>query len=412
MTQRAIPVDLLLAAGPGALETIRAIHQRDLGRDPTDGEYIAHLIWHVTQRDGKWGAEEIQGFVRGLAEYTAHQVQITITEPPLTPDPQIYGELIKWPRRGASLYGLYGDPEWDYHTFAHQLSDAGLNMTCWWAWGGWRNWTGRIPWLKVGDRWDLTQFDERAFDDAEAMTRYFNSYGIWVLWNLIDLYPWSDRKQGLPGIPDANNGPFRRNVQGIRYGDDHVFELWPDRYLTAYITKLVLRLKGLGCGFQTGNECPESAMHDRLRIIIKGIWPEARVTVSRNSDSPGQYANMVDVHHFDAINFHGWKNMQRMDEVFHEEDTTGRPNTYRKLLADFFSVSPAKIIACSDGARNGNPDPLHAYDWPELLEALRFAAERGTALDHQSAAKMALFTNGTHDLGTVELPFLKQLARL
>lgn len=334
------------------------------------------------------------------------------------------GDLTKWPRRGASLYGLYGDPGWDYRTFAHILSDCGLNWTTWWGWGGWINWEGRMPFQRVSPNgpWDLYKWNEKAFDDAEEMVSYLNSYGIRVLWNIVDLYPWSAEKSGLPGIINADNGPFRFNVNSLRWGtgpgshpDDPFYLEAPNGgpvtgppWLRDYILKLVGRLKGLGVDFQTGNECPESGLQDRIRDLVKSVWPEARVTTSRNSDSPGQYANMVEAHHFEAINFHGWKNMERMFEVFHEEDGTGRPQTYEQLLNS--SADKSKIIACSDGARSNTTN--YPYDLPHLLEAFRYAAEHGCGIDHQSGAKMVLYNEGRHDLSYVETDFLKDLAKL
>jgi hypothetical protein len=321
------------------------------------------------------------------------------------------------PRRGASLYGLYGDPGWDYQTFAHQLSDAGLISTDAWCFGGWTNWGGRLPFQRRSDgKWDLFAWNDAAFDDAEAIVRYMNSYGIRVRFTIVDLYVGiSDRKQGLPGIPDARTGPFRpqNNVNNVDYSGDNAFYVvgTAGDWVTAYAEKFVGRLKGLGVDFQTANESPESAMHDRIRDAILRSWPEAHVSSSRNSDAPSEYMNMVDVHRMHAINFHGWKNLTRMDESFHEPSSTGRPDTYRQLL-NTGGVDPKRIIACSDGARNGNSDPRYAYDWADLLKAFAFATDHGCNIDHQSAAKMALFTYGTHDLSYVETDFLRQIAAL
>jgi hypothetical protein len=60
---------LLLSDGAGWVTTIRAIHERDLHRLPTDDEYAHHLGWILEQRDGGWDDVKITAFVRGLAEY-------------------------------------------------------------------------------------------------------------------------------------------------------------------------------------------------------------------------------------------------------------------------------------------------------------------------------------------------------
>lgn len=316
------------------------------------------------------------------------------------------------PRRGASLYGSYGNTHWDARTFAHMLSDAGLTATDVWCFSGWGE-GSRLPFLRRPDgTWDLYAWNEEAFDAAEARTRYDNSYGLRTRWTFLDYYTGFSDRGIRPGLPHPNTGPFRRqnNVNDVDYAGDHAFEIigGPRDWVSAYVEKFVGRLKGLGADFQVGNEMAESAMHDRILAIVRRVWPEAHVSASRNSDAPSQYMNMVDGHHHNAVNFHGWKNPARLAEVFPED--TDRPKTYRDLLRTP-GVDPVKIIACSDGARNGNPDPYHAYDWADLLEAFRFAADHGCNIDHQSACKMGLATYGTYDLKYVEVDFLKQIAR-
>ncbi len=256
---------------------------------------------------------------------------------------------------------------------------------------------------------------------------FANSYGVRPTITFVDLYPWAQEKQGLPGIPDANQGPFRKNINGVRWGlgtgahpDDPFYLEQPHggsetgpNWLEQFIVKVVQAVKGLAVDFETGNELSESGLHDRIRDVIKGQWSEAWVISSRNSDSPGQYQNMVQTHHHDGIDFHGWKNMARLRQDWDEPE--GRPQTYIELLdaALYPQVEKKRITACSDGARNGNPDPDHTYDWADLLAAFEYAADRGCNLDHQSAAKMALFTFGRHDMPTeFEQNFFRQIARL
>jgi hypothetical protein len=59
----------LMTDGPGWVQTIRRIHERDLKRLPTDNEYAQHLAWILEQRDGGWDDRKITAFVRGLDEY-------------------------------------------------------------------------------------------------------------------------------------------------------------------------------------------------------------------------------------------------------------------------------------------------------------------------------------------------------
>jgi hypothetical protein len=142
--------------------------------------------------------------------------------------------------------------------------------------------------------------------------------------------------------------------------------------------------------------------------------PDVKVFVNRNSDSCGEYRNMrIKEGDFSGISFHGWKSPDFVDHEFYPPQPSGEPNTHRKLLhGQSWGADPKKIIACSDGARNGNSDPHHAYDWDPLLAAFKVAADAGASIDHQSAAKMSLATYGQHDLNTVEVDFLRKLAGL
>jgi hypothetical protein len=177
------------------------------------------------------------------------------------------------------------------------------------------------------------------------------------------------------------------------------------------------KLFGDTVDFTVGNEFPEKEFHYRVRDALRAGDPRVRVLVNRNSDSPGEYRNMkIKQNEFAGISFHGWKDMPFVDKAWwNPADAVdpNEPNTHRKLLHSPDWADPVKIVACTDGARNGQPDPEHAYDWPELFDAATIAIEAGAGYDHQSARKMSLASYGTHDLKCVtEDEFLRKIAAL
>lgn len=393
--------------------TVTFYYRQELGREP-DLEGLAH--WVNSARYGMTG-EQIRDALHNSPEGIAYRNRPP--EPPPEPEqtlPEPKGDLTSQPRRGSSLYGLFGDREWDYKTFAHQLSDAGLNATGVWCWGGWIgpngwNWdTGRFPFTRRSDgRWDVFAKNQQYFEDAEAVNAYFNSYGIRMTWTIADLYVWSNRKP-WSGLSES---PFRNNVNGLVWADDTVLtQPLLDPWLYKFCVDMAALL-GDTADFITANEMPEKEFHYRIRDALRAGHSSVRVLVNRNSDSCGEYRNMrIKEGAFDGISFHGWRNLEFVHHEFYPEQSSGEPNTHYKLLHTPAWAEPKKIIACSDGARNGNPDPRNAYDWTDLKAAFAIAAEAGAGIDHQSAAKMALATYGTHDLNFVETDFLKMLAQL
>lgn len=276
-----------------------------------------------------------------------------------------------------------------------------------------------------GSPWDLMRPNPAYFERQIAMVEYYRSYGVRPLINFVDLYPWSAEKAALPGIPNPDSGPFRHNINGVKWGvgpgnhpDDPFYLEQPDGgpgtgpgWLKMFIEQIV-GLIGDRADYQTGNECPESGLHDRIRDVILRVCPTAKIASSRNNDSPGQFYNMVKTHRHDAINFHGWKNMDRMHEKFGEEHNpdTGRPDNYADLFAALAPSERRQIIACSDGARSNSSN--YPYDLPALFGAFEFAWQNGANIDHQSGAKMVLYNEGRHDLSFVEVDFLKQLGKM
>ncbi len=409
------PVDVTVERLVEFNGTISAICQQSIGRVPPTGNPVDSVreIMLLMALQGSTG-KEMQDWLSAQPEAVAYRLAQSSPPPSPPSRPIDVAALLTFPRRGASLYGQFGDPRWDGEAFARIIADCGMKQTGWWAWGGWTlndSTLSRMPFHQLPDRrYDLFAWNESYFDAAEQRTRYNNGLGLAVEWTLTDLYSWSYRKAPLPGIGDQSSSPFRANVNGIYWEkDDVLVDKWPAEWVGEFVTRLVTRLKGLGVIWKIGNEMPEKDLHRRIRNIIRAIDPTALVTVSRNVDSPGQYANMAIGTDYDGISFHGWRDMDRLNEVWADEAAAGRPSTYVELLRRP-GVEHARITACSDGARvNSSNAP---YDFPKLEEAFAYAADRGCNIDHQSQSKMRLFNDGVHELDTLETDFLERLARL
>jgi len=260
---------------------------------------------------------------------------------------------------------------------------------------------------------DLFDWNPAYFDRAEAIVAEMNARGVLVQFTLTELYGWSSRKQGLPGVPDANAGPWRRNVNGIHWGipdDDVYFTTEPQGWLTSYITRIVSRLKGAGVIWRLGNEMPEKALHERLRAVVRRIDPSAQIVINRE-DVPGMYANMRIGHDYDRIEYHGLRDLGTLDIVHDNGSATDRPDTFRKLL-NRSDVDCKRIVLSSDGCRASSTDLVNTYDWPRLLEVAQYGAQRGCSYSHQSRAKMTRILTGRADLGAIETDFLDRLRRL
>ncbi len=395
--------------------TISAICAQTIGRvppsgNPADAVRENMLLMALEGATGK----DLQDWLSAQPEAIAYRLGTPAVPPSPPSRPINVAELLTFPRRGASLYGQFGDPRWDGEAFASTIADCGMRSTTWWSWGGWTlndSTLSRMPIHQGPDRkYDLSAWNTSYFDAAEHRVRFNNGLGMTVYVTLTDLYSWSDRKENLPGIGDLSASPFRNNVNGVFWQkDDVLVEKWPAEWVGEFTTRLVSRLKGLGVVWIIGNEMPEKALHARMRAVIRAADPSALIAVSRNVDSPGQYANMAIGADYDQISFHGWKDMARLNEVWADEAAAGRPSSYVELLRRA-ATDPSRIIACSDGARSNSSNT--PYDFPALLEAFRYAADRGGSIDHPSQAKMRLFNDGVHALDTVETDFLRQLAAL
>lgn len=75
----------LHADGGMWIATIRAIHQQELNREPTDGEIAAHVAWVLEERDGGWNAEKMRAFVQGLEEWKNQRVATPVEPIPDSP---------------------------------------------------------------------------------------------------------------------------------------------------------------------------------------------------------------------------------------------------------------------------------------------------------------------------------------
>jgi hypothetical protein len=347
----------------------------------------------------------------------ARAVRSLPSGPDTRPLPPASGDLTSWPRFGTSLYNLLCDTAWDAKAFARILGDHGCTLTD--VWGLSAQWIEQVndlilPFKKRGDgQWDLFDWNPAYFDRAEMIVAEMNARGVLVQFTLTELYTWSQRKQGLPGVPDANAGPWRRNVNGIHWGipdDDVYFETEPKEWLTEYITRIVGRLKGAGVVWRLGNEMPEKGLHERLRDVVKRADPSAQTVINRE-DVPGMYANMRIGKDYDRIEYHGLRDLSTLETIHDNGSATERPDTFRKLL-NRPDTDCKRIVLSSDGCRASSTDLVNTYDWNALFAVAKYGAERGCSYSHQSRAKMTRIVTGRADLGAIETDFLDRLRSL
>lgn len=326
---------------------------------------------------------------------------VTPTDPPVIDPPALPVPRpdVRWPALCASYYAAVTDPDLDVPAFASWLRGVGATCTRAWLLDAWavgeRDAAGRfkpgqydgfISVVRLADgRFDLSAWNESYFARLRSFTDTMNAAGVWPHFTVLELYTWSARKAGLPFVPDPNKGPFRNNINGVRWGDpdDATFFSLPDAWLPSFMCKAVATLDGTSYAIELGNEMPERALHFRLRDALKNCGYRGDVTVSRNEDAPGQAFNMqIGTGGFDRLALHGKLSLDYLDEVFEEEAAAGRPTTFRAMWP---LVDPARIILSSDGG-GGNPahlDNLRAV----ACDALR----RGASYEHQLALKRRRF---------------------
>lgn len=335
-------------------------------------------------------------------------------EPPAE-DPPIHRPAATIPGRsiGASYYTAATDPRIDPEAFAVALDQVDVTFTRAWLIDAWAvgpngpgQYAGFLPVERTADgRFDLTRWDEGYFKRIRTFADAMNQHRIVPLFTILELYAWSERKAGLLWVPDANLGPFRRNANGVRWGapDDPTFETLPDDFLRGFLCRVVDTLRGASWVAEIGNEMPEKPMHYRIRDALRACGYTGEITVNRQEDTPGQYANMAIGRDFDRISFHGKGTIEYLDEDFPNEPVF---RTFRQFFGST-TYTADRIIFSSDGCRKST-SVTDAYDYPRLTVVARDALARGFSYEHQLALKLRGFTEGRVDVADVAIdaPFL------
>ncbi len=231
-------------------------------------------------------------------------------------------------------------------------------------------------------QWDLIDWNAEYFDRLSEVRDRCNQAGIVVQWTNYELYSWSKRKPG----PQQANTPWRNNVNEVFWSpEDVTFDLLPDAWSQIWFAKIVPYLHLETNLFEVGNEFPEKALHKRTADLIHVLQPSAQVTVNRNEDTPGQYANMKIGEDYSHIAFHGrrLKVVSDLDRIYPSEPTY---KTFNQFF-DSCPHNPRRIIFSSDGART-SLDPVNPYDWAPLREFVQEIRRRGCSFEHQSRAKL------------------------
>jgi hypothetical protein len=335
--------------------------------------------------------------------------------PPAPPAPAVTDT---WPRLGLSYYTSLTDPRVDPSAFAARLQDAGATHTRVWlldAWAGGPHGTGQylgyVPWEEGGDgRYDLWRVNPAYMDRLRAYVEAMNAHGILPELSGLELYTWSDRKQGMLWVPDAARGPFRKNRQGVYYADDSAFDRiaqpsGEDAFLGHFYSQVVATLAGLAYAVELANEMPQKELHARLRHLWRAAGYRGSLGVNRNEDTPGQYANMKigKSDGYDRISFHGRREIAYLDEVYPDEPLYP---TFRAFYAS--GPDATRIILSSDGCRKST-DVNDAYDYDALTVVAQDALARGCGYEHQSCMKLRGFTEGRIDLDDLEVDWLRSL---
>ena len=338
---------------------------------------------------------------------------------------------------GASYYTSITDPRCPPAEFAARLRDAGCTHTRGWLIDAWAfgpngpgQYGGFMPWLRDADGvFDLEAIDPQYLTRIHEYVEVMNAAGIRPTLTGWELYSWSHAKANMQWVPDPNRGPFRRNRQGIRYGqgrvgtfdgvtfnnpDDEALIVdiassrGPHVFLDQLYRAVAETLRGLDWEPEAGNEMPEKGLNYRLRALWRAAGYAGRVQVNRNSDTPGQYANMRIGQEggFDRIAFHGKKTIGYLGEIFPDEPV-------HRTFKTFFAAGDydrGRITLSSDGCRKGT-DVADAYEYDELRQVAQDALFRGFDYEHQFALKLRGFTEGRIDLDDIrfDAPFLAAL---
>ena len=319
--------------------------------------------------------------------------------------PPLHVDMHAWPKFGCSYQTGMTNPACDPVLWASLLSGAGCDLTRIWALDAWANggngpgeYAGHVPWLHdsngvfdldVPNEW----YDERLHEYVQAQ----NARSITVQITVLELYTWSKLKAGELWVPNPDRGPFRRNRNGVRWGDpdDPTFFSLPDEVLAALIARLCTATRGLAVCFEVGNEMPEKPMHARIAAALRSHFTDdwrPDVTINRQEDTPGRYADMHIGQDYDRIVYHGKASLAYLDEDYPREP---RFRTFRQFYAAG-EYEPARIIMSTDGCR-ARPT-LDPYDWDTLAIVAQDHLRRGFSFEHQSQVKMRPFLEGHLDL--------------
>ena len=312
-------------------------------------------------------------------------------------------DLRIFPRVGMSIASLIVASKCNIKETVKRFQDAGVQLT------RVNLLTARwpevdvFPYRRLPDgRWSLYAWNAQYFDRLFEVRERMNQAGIAVIWTNRELYSWSHRKPG----PQQFETPWRHNVDGVYWDPgDVTLTVLPDDWSREWFKKVVPLLGMPHNAIEIGNEMPEKGLHERDADLIRAVQANAHITVNRNEDTPGQYANMkIGTGRFDRISFHG----RRLQNIRPDKDAQGhviRPQgdldeiykdepTY-KTFNQFFDNcphDPKRVIFSSDGARKpgaAGMDPVNTYYWDELREFAREVTKhRGCSFEHQSRAKM------------------------
>ena len=380
--------------------------------------------WFIVQDDGN----PVVYSADGKPLWAAGSVYVPPLVPPgggggVPPGPGT-ADMHKWPKFGGSYATGPWRADFDSSLFASLNRDAGGDLTriqSFDPWGVAPNGPGQhsgfMPWLRDSSGvFDLSAPDGRYEERLNTYVRTQNAAGATVQISLLELYSWSDRKQGLQWVPDQNLGPFRRNKNGVKWGnpDDPTFLALPDDVMLAWLARICTAVKGLAVCFEAGNEMPEKDMHHRIAAAVRSHFTadwQPNVTTNRQEDTPGQYFNMQIGTKFERIAYHGKESLAYLDEVFPEEPSS-RPKTFRDLWPPKSwpegTVDPKRVIMSSDGCRVNST--IECYDWPVLAEVVKDHLARGFSFEHQSKCKMRPFLENRLDLrADFEVEWLQSL---
>jgi hypothetical protein len=322
-------------------------------------------------------------------------------------------------RIGGSFYTALTCPWVDPAGYAKALANCGVGFTRVWLLDAWAvnggedagQYPGYLPVKRTSDgRFDLTAWDASYFDRLARFTQALNDQRISAQVSILELYTWAQRKQGMLWVPDATKGPYRHNVNGVRWGDpdDPTFFGLPDSWLDEFIGRCLDVLNGRMFTVELANEMPEKDLHYRLRDRVRACGYTGPIQVNRNEDTPGQYWNMKIGQEFDTLALHGMRTIDYLEVEYPEEAAAGRPTTFRDMWP---KVDASRVTLSSDGCRKST-DVADAYDYHALTQVARDTLHRGGSYEHQLACKLRIFTEGRFDLDDIERydgPFLRGL---